>query len=71
MTDCPFCRQPMDDSLRAASHLFSGGLVPVEERKYDIRDAVEFTTRNIGSLSVIFQFFVGLIAAWRRPSVPR
>lgn len=70
MTDCPFCRQPMDNS-RAPSHLFSGGLVPVDERRYDVRDAVEFTTRNIGSLSVIFQFFAGLIAAWRKPSVPR
>jgi hypothetical protein len=62
----------MDEYEMRASYLLAPlGPVPAGQAKYDIRDAVEFTTKNIGSLSVIFQFLVGLIAAWRKPSVPR
>lgn len=73
MRDCPFCKEPWPDSEGLGVHGFNPLMssFATEKPKYNVRDAIEFTTRNVGSLSVILQFLAGLFAAWRKPSVPR
>ena len=68
MKDCPFCRQPWAIGDHSPMpQLFAGPVPRRDEPNYNVRDAIEFTTRNAGTLTVLWQFITGLIAAWRKP----